>query len=294
MRSHLERLSAPDHHVDRRRKSSEGLDLPPVSSLATRRSDCRYPLNLTAHRKNRMIRVPPASTAPSDLIARPETSRYRGHDAVRRKPTTRQMSHRGGKMADGTKELYALGEIPPLGEVPLKMHAMPIRKDRHGRPAQAMQHEIVPVPEVGPGDVLVYVMSAGVNYNGVWASLGQPLSPIDVHKAGLPHRGQRRLRHRLEGRQRCDRLEGRRRGHHPLQSDVRRMPPLQWRQPHALPQPTDLGLRDDPRKLRAVSARFRPSSSCPNPNTSPGVMPAATCSSTPRRGACSTDIHRTR
>jgi len=27
------------------------------------------------------------------------------------------------------------------------------------------------------------VMAAGVNYNGVWAALGEPLSPIDVHKS---------------------------------------------------------------------------------------------------------------
>ena len=32
-------------------------------------------------------------------------------------------------------------------------------------------------------DVLVLVMAAGVNYNGVWAGLGTPISPFDVHKA---------------------------------------------------------------------------------------------------------------
>lgn len=80
------------------------------------------------------------------------------------------------------KELYDLGEIPPLGVVPAQMHAMPIRRERHGPPHDAMQHEIVPVPDIGANEVLVYVMAAGVNYNGVWASLGQPLSPMDVHK----------------------------------------------------------------------------------------------------------------
>lgn len=79
------------------------------------------------------------------------------------------------------KPIYDLGEIPPLGVVPELMHAMPIRRERHGRPSVAMQHEQVPVPEVGANEVLVYVMSAGVNYNGVWASLGKPLSPMDVH-----------------------------------------------------------------------------------------------------------------
>ncbi len=81
-----------------------------------------------------------------------------------------------------TKDVYGIGEIPPLGEVPEKMHAMTIRRERHGRPAAAMQAELLDVPDVGPNEVLVYVMSAGVNYNGVWASLGEPLSPLDVHK----------------------------------------------------------------------------------------------------------------
>ena len=31
-------------------------------------------------------------------------------------------------------------------------------------------------------DVLVLVMAAGVNYNGVWAGLGVPISPFDGHK----------------------------------------------------------------------------------------------------------------
>src|SRR6476661_4148856 len=46
------------------------------------------------------------------------------------------------------KDLYQIGEIPPL--------------DSH--------------------EVLVLVMAAGVNYNGVWASLGKPMSTLDVHK----------------------------------------------------------------------------------------------------------------
>lgn len=80
------------------------------------------------------------------------------------------------------KDLYELGEIPPLGHVPKSMHAIAIRKERHGRPSVAMQAEVVDTPHVGANDVLVYVMAAGVNYNGVWASLGKPLSPLDIHK----------------------------------------------------------------------------------------------------------------
>src|SRR5215203_1777181 len=52
------------------------------------------------------------------------------------------------KKASGPKDLYSLGEIPPLG------------------------HD----------EVLVLVMAAGVNYNGIWAALGQPISPLDGHK----------------------------------------------------------------------------------------------------------------
>ena len=81
-----------------------------------------------------------------------------------------------------TKDLYEIGEIPPLGHVPANMYAWAIRKERHGEPITAMQQEVVPVAEVGDDECLVMVMAAGVNYNGVWAALGIPLSPIDVHK----------------------------------------------------------------------------------------------------------------
>ena len=80
------------------------------------------------------------------------------------------------------KDLYEVGEIPPLGHVPANMYAWAIRKERHGEPDTAMQQEVVPTPPVGDDEVLVLVMAAGVNYNGVWAALGIPLSPLDVHK----------------------------------------------------------------------------------------------------------------
>jgi len=81
------------------------------------------------------------------------------------------------------KDLYDLGEIPPLGYVPKNMHAWVIRRERHGPPEQAMQLEVVPTPTIDSDEVLVLVMAAGVNYNGVWAGLGIPISPFDVHKA---------------------------------------------------------------------------------------------------------------
>jgi len=81
------------------------------------------------------------------------------------------------------KDLYEVGEIPPLGHVPKQMYAWAIRRERHGEPEQAMQVEVVDVPVIDSHEVLVMVMSAGVNYNGVWAALGVPVSVFDVHKA---------------------------------------------------------------------------------------------------------------
>jgi crotonyl-CoA carboxylase/reductase len=76
------------------------------------------------------------------------------------------------------KELYDLGEMPPLGEVPEKMHAWLIRPERFGPPRQAFQQEVVEVPAIGDDEVLVYVMAAGINYNNVWAGLGIPVDVI--------------------------------------------------------------------------------------------------------------------
>lgn len=80
------------------------------------------------------------------------------------------------------KELYGLGEMPPTGVVPRKMHASVIRRERFGPPDQAFQSEVVDVPAVGRGQVLLYVMAAGINYNNVWASLGKPVDVIGARQ----------------------------------------------------------------------------------------------------------------
>jgi crotonyl-CoA carboxylase/reductase len=88
-----------------------------------------------------------------------------------------------GVSADAKKDLYEVGEIPPLGHVPKNMYAWAIRAERHGDPDKAMQVEVIPTWTLDSHDVLILVMAAGVNYNGVWAALGTPISPIkDVHK----------------------------------------------------------------------------------------------------------------
>ena len=81
------------------------------------------------------------------------------------------------------KDLYELGEIPPMGYVPKQMYAWTIRRERHGTPDESFKVEVVDVPTLDAHEVLVLVMSAGVNYNGVWAGLGKPISPFDGHGA---------------------------------------------------------------------------------------------------------------
>lgn len=81
------------------------------------------------------------------------------------------------------KDLYPVGEFPPMGYVPKQMYAWAIRRERHGEPDKAFLEEVVDTPRPGPTEVLVLVMAAGVNYNGVWAGLGKPISPFDGHGA---------------------------------------------------------------------------------------------------------------
>ena len=61
------------------------------------------------------------------------------------------------------------------------MHAWTIRKERHGPPEESMKLEVVPTWSLDSHDVLVLVMAAGVNYNGVWAAFREPISPLDGH-----------------------------------------------------------------------------------------------------------------
>ena len=59
------------------------------------------------------------------------------------------------------KDLYEIGESPPLGEVPARMHAQLVRPHRFGEPVEAIRDEVIDVPELGPTDALVLVMAAG-------------------------------------------------------------------------------------------------------------------------------------
>lgn len=75
-----------------------------------------------------------------------------------------------------------IGTLPPVGEVPRKMLAQVIRQDRLGEPLRAFKIEEVDVPAIGPDQVLIGVMAAGINYNNVWAARGVPIDVIAVRQ----------------------------------------------------------------------------------------------------------------
>lgn len=86
-------------------------------------------------------------------------------------------------------EIVPVGELPPIGVVPEKMHAQVIRPERYGEPKTSFQSEVIDVPEIGPNEVLVATMAAGVNYNNVWAALGYPVDVIAArNKKGEPEK----------------------------------------------------------------------------------------------------------
>src|SRR5260370_33527178 len=87
------------------------------------------------------------------------------------------------------KDLYEVGEIPPLGHVPKSMYAWVIRRDRHGPPEQSMQLEVVPTHTIGEDEVLVLGMAAGVHYNGGGAGLWGAISAVDGDQDPVPAAG---------------------------------------------------------------------------------------------------------
>ncbi|MEM1414899.1 MAG: AMP-binding protein [Myxococcota bacterium] len=101
------------------------------------------------------------------------------------------------------KALEAKGELIPIDgafypgvtPVPPYMYALGVPRDRttaapaHGDPKDAEKLVVVPVPEPGPSEALVYMLASEINYNDIWAITGIPVSPfdprdVDVHVTG--------------------------------------------------------------------------------------------------------------
>jgi crotonyl-CoA carboxylase/reductase len=75
------------------------------------------------------------------------------------------------------------------GVLPATMAAWVIREERFGEPVDAFQVEQIEVPEPGAFEVIVRVMAAGVNFNNVWAALGEPVSVFRYHPEDDHHIG---------------------------------------------------------------------------------------------------------
>ncbi len=77
--------------------------------------------------------------------------------------------------------------LPRIGEVPRRMVALVVRQSRFGDPRAAFQLEEIETPTPGPGEVLIAVMAAGVNFNNVWAARGVPVDVIaQRQRSGKP------------------------------------------------------------------------------------------------------------
>ena len=150
------------------------------------------------------------------------------------------------------------------------MTAWVIREEREGEPRDAFQLEEIEVPEPGAFEVIVRVMAAGVNYNNVWAALGQP---VGVWRYGdHPEYG-----HHIGGSdasgivwkvgEGVTRWKRGRRGDHPLQPGLLRGRRGARPRPDGRAQPADLGLRDHLGLASPSSPRCRPSSCFPSPRT---------------------------
>lgn len=87
-----------------------------------------------------------------------------------------------------TIESVPVGTLPPTGDVPRQMSAQTIRQDRLGSPRDAFRAETVDIPALKPGQVLIAVKAAGINFNNVWAAQGIPIDVIAVRqKQGEPY-----------------------------------------------------------------------------------------------------------
>ena len=75
------------------------------------------------------------------------------------------------------------------GSLPETMSAWVIRQEREGEPIDAFQLEEIEVPRPAAFEVIVRVMAAGVNFNNVWAALGQPVSVFRSHPEEDHHIG---------------------------------------------------------------------------------------------------------
>jgi crotonyl-CoA carboxylase/reductase len=86
---------------------------------------------------------------------------------------------------NATSDPVPVGSVPPVGRGTPEDVRPGRPQSRYGEPLAAFAAEVVDVPPIGPDEVLIAVMAAGINYNNVWAARGYPVDQVAAHqKAG--------------------------------------------------------------------------------------------------------------
>lgn len=81
--------------------------------------------------------------------------------------------------------------FPGVTPIPAYQYGMGIAKRHHngepahGDPADAEKLLVIPTPEPGPNEALVYILASEMNFNDIWAITGIPVSPFDARDADV-------------------------------------------------------------------------------------------------------------
>ena len=84
---------------------------------------------------------------------------------------------------------------PGITPIPEYQYAMGVVKRpedgaiAHGDPEVAERLVVVPTPEPGPNEALVYVLASEVNFNDIWAVTGIPVTPFEGRDTDVIHTG---------------------------------------------------------------------------------------------------------
>jgi acrylyl-CoA reductase (NADPH)/3-hydroxypropionyl-CoA dehydratase/3-hydroxypropionyl-CoA synthetase len=90
-------------------------------------------------------------------------------------------------LADGRLLPVGAPFYPGVTPLPEFQYALLAEKDpatgvaRHGDPSAAEKKRIIPVPQPGASETLLFMLTSEINFNDIWAITGVPVSPFDSH-----------------------------------------------------------------------------------------------------------------
>jgi len=98
---------------------------------------------------------------------------------------------RGKLEAEGRLLPLTAPFYPGVTAIPEFQYGMGVHKDAtsarplHGDPESAEKLLVLPTPQPGPNEALVYVLASEVNFNDIWAITGIPVSPFEARDADV-------------------------------------------------------------------------------------------------------------